>query len=65
MKRVTHFIAANRGFLVNIAGFMVHRDILLSFYFVQMVVSYFSFLSVTFDLYEMRVISISTENNSW
>ena len=63
MKRVTHFKAANRDFPVNIIGFIVHRDILLVLSLIYIVGWYLGVWGVAFEMHEMRLLSIYTENN--
>ena len=63
MKRVTLFKAVNRGFPVNITGFIVHRDILLVFYFIEIVGWYLRVLGVAFEMRKMRLLSSYTENS--
>ena len=62
-KEIALVKAVNRSFPVNIKNSIVHRNILLVFSFICIVVWYSGALGVAFDLREMRLISKYAEND--
>ena len=62
-EEIALFKAVNRSFPVNIKNSIVHRNILLVFSLIYIVVWYSGVLGVAFGLPEMRLISKYAEND--
>ena len=63
MKREAHFKTGNRGFPINITGFIVHGDVLLVVSFIQIVRWFWGVLGMAFEVHEMTPLKSYTENN--